>query len=387
MSNKPFDRVITYTRERPLSSDLNLERSQLAATQMLTGFSPLISRASLSSFLPATSATQFWGASFFPFAGTGMQVVLAGGWGWSYAPSLTGNNLGGISQVNDQGDIYPLYLSGAQAISVPAADPTNPRIDIIEVKIDRRFENPLTRDVFNPSTEVFDPTLLNKGLTYDLLSRTSINGSAAINYKTGTPAGAPVAPSVSAGYVKIAEVYVAAAVASIAQSEIADYRPVAFPGGIAEFTARCQWSSDFTAQNLNVRWGTSTPGLRVFLSTANALSPSPGSSQALYFSILHPNIAGCTVTHGAPTSEGRIIGGHPNLPAPAGNQPLDNLLWTEYNGGTAGTTQFPTPSLLIPAAGRNQPSISGALTGITYTGSPWTTFAEFDIHIRAMVTP
>jgi hypothetical protein len=387
MSNKPFDRVVTHTRERPLSSDLNLERSQLAATQMLTAVSPLMSRSSLASFLPATSSSQFWGASFFPFAGTGMQVVLAGGWGWSYAPTLTGNSIGGISQVNDVGDIYPLYMSGSQAISVPTADATNPRIDIIEVKVDRRYENPLTRDVFNPATEVFDPTLLNKGLTYDLLNRTSINGSAAINYKTGTPAGVPAAPSVSAGYIKIAEVYVAAGVTSIVQSEIADYRPVAFPGGVAEFTARCTWSTDVVATPLTVSWGTCTPGFRVYLTSETLVYPSAGLSQFLFFSVLHPNLSGVTLSGLSPSSEAYLTGQHP-ISGPPGSVPMAAPLWTTLNGGTPGMVVVPTPSgIIVPAAGRNQPSASGWFVALTRSGAAFVSSTTFDVHIRAMVTP
>lgn len=391
MADKPFDRVVTHTLERPLSSDLNLDRSQHAATQMLTAYSPIISRSSLASFLPATSSSQFWGASFFPFAGTGMQVVLQGGWGWIYNPTLTGSNIGGISQVNDVGDIYPLYLSGSQAISVPAADATNPRIDIIEVAADRRFENPLTRDVFDPALEVFTPTLLNKGLTYDLLNRTSINGSAAINYKTGTPAGSPAAPSVTAGYIKIAEVYVDAAVTSIVQSEIADYRPVAFPGGVAEFSARCSWSSDTHAQVLTVTNGVATTGLRIGLFTLNTVSGLAGFGRVLNFCVLHPNVQKVICSSHNWDGRGYTYGGQP-LPPPYtadsdGNIPLPTTQFNILSGFSSGYTVYPTPGPTVPLAGRNQPSAVGGLVPMSHSTGAWGGPCVFDVSFKIMVTP
>ena len=381
MPGKVFDRTVFNPLERPLSSDQNQLQSEIYRTINTVGWIDVAGRAGVGDPLPAARST-FVGSAFFPYsAGTGMSVTLLGGWGWIYDPTATASNIGGISQINDAGDVYPIYLSTTQTLAVPAADATNPRIDIIEVKLDRRLENPLTRDVFDPALEVFNPTLLNKTLTYDVLGRTSIDGSAAINYKTGTPAGSPAAPSVTAGYVKIAEVYVGAAVTVIRQIDIADYRRLCAPGNILEMSARVRWSSDSTAQPLQVRWGSATPGFRVALSSAIAVSGGVGLSQLLYVHVLHPNISGFTVDGMSYSGEGFLAGGHPIGGNPTGNNPLNPAAFAVLNGTTAGYTVFPNTSF----AGRNQPSLDGQLVAVTRSGAAWSTYAEFDIHIKAMV--
>lgn len=381
MPGKVFDRTVFNPLERPLSSDQNQLQSEIYRTVNGLGWIDVAGRAGVGDPLPAARST-FVGSAFFPYsAGTGMSVTLLGGWGWIYDPTATASNIGGISQINDAGDVYPIYLSTTQTLAVPAADATNPRIDIIEVKLDRRLENPLTRDVFDPALEVFNPTLLNKTLTYDVLGRTSINGSAAINYKTGTPAGSPAAPSVTAGYVKIAEVYVGAAVTVIRQIDIADYRRLCAPGNILEMSARIRWSSDSTVQPLQIRWGSATPGFRVAFSARNVVSGGVGISQFLYVHLLHPNISGFTVSGMSYSAEGFLTGGHPILGNPTGNTPLNSVAFDTLNGTTAGYTVFPSTSF----AGKNQPSLDGQLVAVTRSGAAWFTFAEFDIHIKAMV--
>lgn len=380
MSGKVFDRTVFNPLERPLSSDQNQFQSEIYRTIKAVSWIDVAGRDGVGAPLPAARST-FVGSAFFPYsAATGMTVTLLGGWGWLYDPTATANNIGGISQINDADDVYPIYLSTTQTLAVPAADATNPRIDIIEVKLDRRLENPLTRDVFDPALEVFNPTLLNKTLTYDVLGRTSINGSAAINYKTGTPAGSPTAPAVTAGYVKIAEVYVGAAVTVIRQIDIADYRRLCAPGNILEMSARIRWSSDSTVQPLQIRWGSATPGFRVMFSAFNAASGITGLAQYLRVHVLHPNISGFTVAHTGTTGVGYVYGGHPLSPNPVGNQPLLLADWNILNGTTAGYTVFPNTSY----AGRNQPSLDGLLVATTYSGA-WPSYAEFDIHIKAMV--
>lgn len=381
MPGKVFDRTVFNPLERPLSSDQNQFQSEIYRTIKAVSWIDVAGRDGVGAPLPAARST-FVGSAFFPYsAATGMTVTLLGGWGWLYDPTATANNIGGISQINDADDVYPIYLSTTQTLAVPAADATNPRIDIIEVKLDRRFENPLTRDVFDPALEVFNPTLLNKTLTYDVLGRTSINGSAAINYKTGTPAGSPAAPSVTAGYVKIAEVYVGAAVTVIRQIDIADYRRLCAPGNILEMNARVRWSSDSTVQPLQIRWGSATPGFRVAFSALTVVSGIAGLAQYLRVHVLHPNISGFTVSSTCSTGDGYLYGGHPLPPNPVGNQPLLLADWNILNGTTAGYTVFPNTSY----AGRNQPSLDGRLVATTYSGGAWPSYAEFDIHIKAMV--
>jgi len=273
--NNQFDDVATNVRERPLSEDQNLQAAQ--ASRTLRMMARLIHGGRAGDGSLGFPFTANYLAPFAGFMGDGfkvraqspsptMEVVVGRGQGWQNDPSGNAANIGGLLGLNDSERFKPLPLETDQTLSVPAADPSNPRVDIVEVRYDRRLENPLSRDILNLGTGNFDPATVMKTLAWMLDSRTSVNGSAAINYKTGTPAGSPVAPTVTSGYMKIAEVLVGAGVGSIAQNKIIDARSVLAPGGVQ------------------------TVRLRALVKGTTA-----GVGAALTVALLAP--AGCTVAH------------------------------------------------------------------------------------------
>lgn len=123
----------------------------------------------------------------------------------------------------------PIFLEDGVTLTVPAADPANPRIDLVLAK----------PALYNADSEVVNfksapPAAAFKRQRVALRTGTYADftaGNAELCIKTGTPAGSPVAPSVDAGAVAIAEIAVGAAVVVINPADITDRRRPAFPQG------------------------------------------------------------------------------------------------------------------------------------------------------------
>ena len=97
--------------------------------------------------------------------------------------------------VTTEGKVVLESADLASAVTIPAADSTDPRIDLVVAK--------------QQHTPAGDPQ------TYEVVE--------------GTPAGSPSAPSVPAYAIKLCEVYVAAGVTSISQSDISEQAHVTSP--------------------------------------------------------------------------------------------------------------------------------------------------------------
>src|SRR5574337_192482 len=138
-----------------------------------------------------------------------MSVLLKAGIGFLDAPSDVPTSVGGIVGADDLSPYKPLPLNADMAIAIDAAPSAgNERIDIIEVKQDRRVENPLSRDVLNTGTGLFVPTLVNKTLAFSLDGRNGrvvspSNSTTGVGYKVGVAAavGTALAPATTSGYV------------------------------------------------------------------------------------------------------------------------------------------------------------------------------------------
>lgn len=244
MANQPFDREVINVRERPLSSDVNLLQSyesQAMAEFWLNLFAskPSLSDASRLIQPPPAAPNQagFLGDGFQVKATSPatLSVLVSAGYGL-FNDNTTTSAIGGVTGVNDQSVLKPLSLTVNETINVPAADPVNPRIDIVEVIIDRRLADPTSRDVLDVGTGQFVAGLVNKTLTYNQNGRSTVNGIGSINYKTGTPAGVPVAPATSVGYAKISEIRIDALAATVAANRIQDLRRMLFPGGLVNLS-------------------------------------------------------------------------------------------------------------------------------------------------------
>jgi len=109
-----------------------------------------------------------------------------------------------------------IYAAAAQNLTIDPPDASNDRIDIIIVKSDFVATETATRKY----KDAIDSSISNQTVT------TAKDWSNELAIVKGTPAGSPSAPSVTAGYIKLAEVYVTA-VSGIANSAaITDSRAI-----------------------------------------------------------------------------------------------------------------------------------------------------------------
>jgi hypothetical protein len=93
---------------------------------------------------------------------------------------------------NYKGSIF--YWPGTPALTITAADHTNPRIDGIDITYTEIPGNSQIRNFINPGTGIVTPTSTNTQTisTYSMV------------ITTGTPSGSPAPPAVPSGYVRLA---------------------------------------------------------------------------------------------------------------------------------------------------------------------------------------
>ena len=255
-----------------MSSDLNAQASQADRTLrdlLQAQFSRRTNGAAPFASDGSTPCSGFINDGFkvVPQSPLAMGINLTAGYGFEYTLLDSVADIGGALNLNDLSTYKPLFLSGNESITVPTADPTDPRIDIVEVTYDRRATDNSSRDVLDIGTGEFVATLVDKTLAWIQDGRTSVGGAQKINYKVGTPGAVPVAPSVTAGYTKIAEIRVEAASVTVPQNKIKDMRAVIGRHGINEINAR-------------VLLPGTTAG--AVAATMQSFSGPPGSGMALY---------------------------------------------------------------------------------------------------------
>jgi hypothetical protein len=239
MANNDFDRTILNPLEKPLADDLNQAQSQLDRT-LRDYLSLLYSMRTTDGSAVRTLQSGFVADSFraFPSSPAAMSVVVKSGMGYQDDASDTPSSIDGVVGLDDISRYKPLPLLSDFTFTVPVAPSApNSRIDIIEVKADRRVENPLSRLVFNPTTEQFESATLDKTLAFALDGRTGVvtsptDSTAGLSYKIGTAANPGAAPPTTTGYIKIAEINVDNTTTSITESELVDRRAILGVGGI-----------------------------------------------------------------------------------------------------------------------------------------------------------
>lgn len=254
-----FSRVLVPVRQRPSSTDLNRLQTYIAQTMQWARSEVF---AGASSGDPAElfedqsrmvyPVRGFFGGSFFTMVNGAFAVQVQPGIGASpYAAPANATDIDGTSGTDWESALgAPLVLSAAENLTVPAPPVVgSSRIDIIEVRADYLAGSPATVGIFNAATRVFDPTVKNKRLHWDLSGRT---GSAApgastapISYVTGVVAAGNISaatePATTAGYIKIARINLDAsggAIAAVTQDMIADLRPKVHHGGIVHAAGR-----------------------------------------------------------------------------------------------------------------------------------------------------
>ena len=248
-----FRRVLIPVRQRPSSADLNALQWRQHATDLISAGATFGQNYASSTMLADRSRA--YGAR--GFSGGGFRIELdptAPPFGVRLQPGFAYNRSGGPTTTtnidSNQGADWeaqsrwaiPLALSAYQQFTVPAPPGVgNSRIDIIEVRADYLANDPQTVGIFNTGTEVFNPTVLNKSLTWDLYGRTgTVNApnpsTACISYVVGQTVAGGIAgatePSVTPGYLQVARINLDAsggAIAVLTDGMLADKRIPLWP--------------------------------------------------------------------------------------------------------------------------------------------------------------
>lgn len=271
MSDAPFDQTNIGLRERPVSSDWNRNASQSART-----LREVLQRAleaativrDVSGFVVSPSppvgapVTGFVGSGLYvtPANPVAMSVVVNPGVGFIYDAVDIPTNIGAtdLEQVNDLGAYKPVPLLAPVTFAVPVAPGApNSRIDIIEVRTNRHLTDSTTRRQLDPGTESYFDHVFSKTLSYLIDGNTGTVTSpaastAALSYKVGVAANPGLMPATTAGYTKIAEIYVPNGTTSIAVTKIADQRVIAAPGGVIEVSVQ-----------FHLSWNTGSPTVKI----------------------------------------------------------------------------------------------------------------------------
>jgi hypothetical protein len=149
----------------------------------------------------------FLGNGFKVTADSGMNVQMAVGTGFYYDSSESDA---------DRAKWKPLRNASIRSITVPTADATHHRKDIVCVAPARALGTPEDRLYMDETTQAITTEILNK----------RDRSSYAYSYVAGTPAGSPSEPAVPAGYTKVTTIDVAAGTATISNGNITDGRNV-----------------------------------------------------------------------------------------------------------------------------------------------------------------
>jgi hypothetical protein len=286
MSNGPFDRILLNTREKVLSPDWNAEFSQQDRSILDTLAQLSTRRASVgNSTGVATDGFVGDGFSVHAVSPASMTVSVSEGLAFvanPYAVSAR-TNIGGVSGVNALSELVPVYLSSAQAFTVPTAPSAGQaRIDLIEVRADHLVGGATSRQVLDPVTGAFVAASVPKLLSWDVLGRVGYVAPAGastepLSYREGTAAaaGSETYPTPTAGYRALAYIRVAATVTTIEENKILDVRRMYAPYGQLQISGRCRVyvsGGNWVIDNATI---SAPPGIdAAFAFLANPLTPT-----------------------------------------------------------------------------------------------------------------
>lgn len=274
MPNMPFDRTTIGYLSKPVSDDHNREASQHSRTLRHVIAMLLAGRASDASEA-AASIDNFHGMGFAVTATSpaSLGVQITAGLGWHYLPADLASDIGtpDLIGVDDLADLKPLLLMTPQVFATPTAPAgPNTRIDIIEVRADRELVDSETRRQLDTSVPggVLNPHNFYTTLTYLLDGKVgTVNAPAdstePVSYKVGVAANPGVAPATTAGYIKIAEILVGSAVATIGTGDIIDRRKLAGTGGSIRVGVRFRNDYNAGAPSYTLRSLISPPSVKV----------------------------------------------------------------------------------------------------------------------------
>lgn len=364
--NNPFDRMNIGLRERPLSADHNRLQSQIDRTIREVCRAMLSGRASNTSSAQQSRAG-FLGTGFrvVPSNPAAMSVQVSAGHGFNYDAVDLPSDIGAtdLEGVDDLSPYKPLVLMSPVTFAVPAAPVApNSRIDIIEVKVDRRLENALTRRQLDVATRQYLDHAFFKTLAFVLDGRTGIvttpaNSTAGLSYKIGTAANPGTVPPTTAGYVKIAQIHVSNTTVTITGAEIADWRPLLGDGGVVRgsISWRQRWNAGTPI--VDIKNIIAPPGVDVGVASENASGAH--NSGAIYV-VAGNALKGLVMVQGHECNSGwGDVGSHQGNPGGGVNGHIDTVR-------AGNITSFNAAGLLAPLT---QPILAASYQGVVEPGN------------------
>jgi hypothetical protein len=230
-----FNQPIFNSREKPMTDLLNRGVGSSSTREVLRTLARFraanyTTGAGSNSALGAASSYGCYGDSFLPYLADTFKVGVTAGIGYYNDPTTVTNAVDGVGGLVDSSSYKPIVLDANVEFSVPTADPTNPRIDIIEMRVSRLRTDLAGRAVLDTLTGEFLPeslaTTLDWSVDWSVDTTTAGTSTAALSYRRGTAGVSPTPPTPTAGYIVVGYVYVAAAAVTIAATDIYDWRPL-----------------------------------------------------------------------------------------------------------------------------------------------------------------
>lgn len=186
----------------------------------------------------------------------------------------------------DDSDSQWVELETAETVTLAAADPVNPRWDVIEIAAADALELSSLRDIFNPAIGTFTPQTLEKR-----------RGSDPTLYATaGTPAAVPTFPAGTAGRIPLAYVYVPANAVTLTLGDEVGCRPLAAGlgsgfevqgGGVGTDTTAAANANLRAAsgrfEGAQARWSIAGGSTSVLSTTTLLGAALPGADSWVYF--------------------------------------------------------------------------------------------------------
>lgn len=383
MADNPFDRTIIRPLEKPLCDDVNQGFSQMDRGIRDAMFNLLRGR---QGFLN----TGFLVVQQSPAA---MSVVLKAGIGWQDAPADVPTAIDSVVGLDDLSRYKPIILVNDLTIAVPVAPGANSRIDLLEVRYDRRVNNLQSRNFLNTTTNAFAPANVNKTLDFTVDGTLAYYAAAAtpttaLAYKSGVVSGSPSPPATDTGYLPLAYITVGTGVTTIVTANIQVLRSVI---GGSEFLGRQKFTSSGTY--------TPTPGttkVRIqvvgggggsggLTGTSNENTVSPGGASAIYVEKFIDGL-GIPITGGAVVVGAAGAAGGTNAAGGAGGNSsivINGTTWTSAGGpgGIAGTTTGATDVGTNATATAGGSSVGDVNDGSAGGGSFATRTADGRMHL------
>ena len=287
MADREFDRTAFNTRERPLSSDLNQLQSQHDRT-LRALLRQMFSTSFCSPALQTDGFTDFGTLWLSGFIGdsfkvrsnlpASMKIYVTDGYGFIVNAVDLVSGIGGVQGVNDLDPYKPVILEYPQSLTVPANATGSTRYDIVEVCYDRRMENANSRQILDPTTQQFVAGSVNKTLAFDNDGRTGqvtspALSTAGISYKVGSGG---TRPSVTPGYVKIADITVPNGATSIGLGNINDERNLLAPYNCFRVAGSVGIPKGGVVKPTFLRLTEAPPGVEVLAYGGSAVNGSEG---------------------------------------------------------------------------------------------------------------